>query len=147
MQWFRSLRRRQRGQGLIEFVVALPVAVFLLLAIVEMGLHFYTRVTARHAIQEAARYAVTGQQITDPLTGQPIGRAASIIQTLQDKATALNIDVSDISLNPPDGGGPDDVVEISLTYTYEFGPAIAPLFVSRFMDITLQTTVKNEPLF
>ena len=143
----RRLRRRERGQALIEFVLAIPIAVFLIIASVEVGRHFYTRVTARHAVQEAARYAITGQQLTDPNTGAPIGRAQSITQTLQDKATALNILVTDITLNPADGGAPDQILEISLTYTYEFGPALAPLFFPQFMDITLKSTVKNEPVF
>jgi len=141
-----SLRNR-RGQSLVEFTLALPVAVFLILATVEMGQHFYTRITVRHAVQEAGRYASTGQTQIDPSTGVPLTRAESIKNVLAAKAVALNIDVNDIALNPSDGGAPDQVVRVSLVYTYNFGPAVSPLFFPPTMDITVSTSVKNEPVF
>ena len=141
-----SLRCR-KGQSLVEFTLAVPIAVFLILATVEMGQHFYTRITVRHAVQEAGRYATTGQVMIDASTGLPLTRAESIKNVLAAKAIALNIDVNDITLNPSDGGGPDEIVQVSLNYTYDFGPAVSPLFFPPTMDITVSTSVKNEPVF
>ena len=89
--------RWNRGQAQVEFLIALPIAIFLTIATVDMGRHFYTRITVRHAVQEAGRFAVTGQTLTDPDTGNPMTRAESIKQTLLAKATALNIQVDHVT--------------------------------------------------
>ncbi|MEZ4415830.1 MAG: pilus assembly protein [Gemmatimonadota bacterium] len=147
MRLIRSLWHRRRGQSLVEFAIAIPVAVFLLLSVVEVGRHFYTRATVRNAVQEAARFAITGQTLTDPATGTPLSRAESIKQVLVDRAVQLNIPVSDIVLDPSNGGGPDELVRISLTYLYQFGGGMLPSFMPTTMPITVSTTVKNEPIF
>lgn len=147
MGMIRTLWRRRRGQSLVEFAFAIPVAIFLLLAVIETGRHFYTRVTVRNAVQEAARFAITGQTLLDPATGNPMTRAASIKQVLVDRATALNVPVADIVLDPVDGGAPDQLVRISLTYLYMFGAGMLPSFMPSTMPITVSTTVKNEPVF
>ena len=128
MKPFRSCVSNRRGQALVEFVLLIPIAVFLVLASIDIGHHFYTRLTVRHAVTEAARYAVTGQTLIDPNTGNPMTRAESIKKVLQDRATALQIDVAGVTLTPADGGGPDDLVTIRLDYTYNFGPALSPHF-------------------
>ncbi len=147
MRVFRHLLARRRGQSLVEFAFAIPIAVFLLLSVVEMGRHFYTRATVRHAVLEASRYAITGQTLIDPNTGQPMTRGASIKQVLIDKATSLNVDVDDITINPPGGGNPDDLVTITLDYQYQFGGGMLPSWFPSTMLISVSTTVKNEPLF
>jgi len=147
MSLFRQLLKRRRGQSLVEFAFAIPIAVFLLLSVVEMGRHFYTRATVRHAVQEASRYAITGQTLNDPQTGQPMTRAESIKQTLIQRATALNVNVADITINPPSGGLPDELVTITLNYQYQFGGGMLPSWFPSTMLISVSTTVKNEPLF
>jgi len=127
-------------------VFALPVAIFLILATVEMGTHFYTRITVRHAVNEAARYAVTGQNLVDD-QGNAVPRAQSIKQILIDKATALNITTANVTLDPADGGGPDDLVRIQLDYVYNFGPALSPIFFPKNLALQVTTVVKNEPVF
>ncbi|OQY26154.1 MAG: hypothetical protein B6I34_00325 [Anaerolineaceae bacterium 4572_32.1] len=53
--------KRQKGQGLVEFALILPVLLMLLLAIIEMGLIFQAYLEVQHAAREAARFAVTYQ--------------------------------------------------------------------------------------
>jgi len=103
-QWSRKLD--QRGQSAVEFLLALPLALLLLAGIFEFGRHFYTRLSMRNAVSEAARFAVTGQTLTDPTTGQPMARSTSIVQVIIDRAAALQINVTQIRLNPADVGGP-----------------------------------------
>ena len=109
-QW--SHRLDQRGQSAVEFLLALPVALLLLFGIFEFGRHFYTRLTLRNAVAEAARFAVTGQTLVDPSTGQPMPRSTSIVQVIVDRARDLHVDVSRIRLSPPNGGGPGEIVTI-----------------------------------
>jgi Flp pilus assembly protein TadG len=148
----RSIRRKgrlgQRGQSAVEFLMALPLVLLLLAGIFEFGKHFYTRLTLRNAVSEAARFAVTGQNLIDQQTGQPMSRSTSIVQVIVDKAADLNVDVTGISLSPPDGGGPGEIVQIDATYRYTFTLApISRLFGNGFVDFTVSTAVMNEPAF
>ncbi len=128
--------------------MALPLVLMLLAGIFEFGRHFYTRLTLRHAVAEAARFAVTGNVLIDPQTGQPMTRATSIVQVLVDRARDLQVDVSRIRLTPPDGGQPGQIVQITATYRYHFVMApIARFFGPGFVDFTVSTAMMNEPSF
>jgi len=105
--------------------MALPIVLLLLAGIFEFGRHFYTRLTLRHAVAEAARFAVTGNSLPDPVTGQPMPRAASIVQVIVDGAKDLNVDVNRIRITPADGGAPGQIVRIAATYSYTF--VLAPI--------------------
>ncbi|MFV1986013.1 MAG: TadE/TadG family type IV pilus assembly protein [Gemmatimonadota bacterium] len=145
-QWSRKLD--QRGQSAVEFLLALPLALLLLAGIFEFGRHFYTRLSMRNAVSEAARFAVTGQTLTDPMTGQPMARSTSIVQVIIDRAAALQINVTQIRLNPADGGGPGQIVTIDATYQYAFVLApVAKFFGNGFIDFTVSAAVMNEPSF
>ena len=54
-------RKKQRGQGLVEFSLTLMTFLLLMVMIVEVGRILWTYVTLQHAARTAARYAVTGQ--------------------------------------------------------------------------------------
>jgi len=128
--------------------MALPLVLLLLAGIFEFSRHFYTRLTLRHAVAEAARFAVTGTSLTDPVTGQVMSRSTSIVQVIVDAARDLHVDVSRIRIIPPDGGAPGQVVQISATYEYTFAFApIERLFSHGVIDFTVSTAVMNEPAF
>ncbi len=46
---------RERGQGLVEFALVLPIAMFLLLIMLELGLAFSHKLTIGYASREGAR--------------------------------------------------------------------------------------------
>ena len=144
----RRLRGGERGQSLIEFVLVAPVLLVLLAGVFDFGRHFFTRLTLRHAVAEAARFAVTGNQLIDPDTGQPMTRAESILDVIVDKAGDLNVDVNGIRITPPDGGAPGDVVQISASYRDHFVMApVIRFFSTGYVDFTVATVVRNEPVF
>jgi hypothetical protein len=120
----------------------------LLVGIMEFSRHYYARLSARHAVAEAARFAITGQVLDDPDTGDPMTRAESITYVINSIADTLPIEVEEIELDPEDGGGPNDVVSIRATYRFFFASgglirSFAPLSIA----FTVATTVKNEPAF
>ena len=138
----------RRGQALLEFALAASVLMLLLVGITEFSRHYYVRLSARHAVAEAARFAITGQTLPDPDTGLPMTRAESIVAVINRTAGTLPLVTEGIVLNPPNGGGPGEVVQIRATYRFFFidSPLIrsfAPLSVA----FTVATTVKNEPVF
>jgi len=144
----RKRRLGQRGQSAVEYLMALPLVLLLLAGIFEFSRHFYTRLTLRHAVAEAARFAVTGNSLIDPVTGQAMPRSTSIVQVILDGARDLDVDVSRIRITPPDGGAPGQIVQISATYQYTFVLApIARLFGNGVIDFTVSTAVMNEPVF
>lgn len=141
----RSLRC-SRGSALIEMALVLPMLLVILSGIFEFGRMFHVRLTARHAVIEATRYAVTGNVLTDPETGEPIDRAASIRKILAERAYTLPIRPEAIIIDPADGGGPEDVVRVTLQYTYEY---TMPGFMDVLPDMSFSVAaaMKNEPYF
>jgi regulation of enolase protein 1 (concanavalin A-like superfamily) len=53
------MRKREKGQGLVEFALVMPVLLLIILAIIETALIFQGYLTVQHAAREAARWAVT----------------------------------------------------------------------------------------
>ncbi|MBC7249697.1 MAG: pilus assembly protein [Anaerolineae bacterium] len=74
---------RQKGQGLLEFALVLPVLLMITFLLIETGRVFHAYVTVQNAARMAVRYAVTGQTKTEAemslpgWTGEP-DRVASI---------------------------------------------------------------------
>jgi len=53
--------RRGNGQALVEFAVALPLLLFIILGMIEVARWFQAYLAVQYAAREAARYAVTGK--------------------------------------------------------------------------------------
>ena len=137
------LLRGSHGSGLVEFALVLPLLLSLIFGIFEFGRLGLSRLTARHAVAEAARYAVTGRQATDPETGEPIARAESIRNVVLANLGPLTI-ADSIVVEPPDGGGPEDIVTVSASFTYRyFLPGLEDILPP--VDFTVRTAMKNEP--
>ena len=98
----RSARRasRQRGQGLTEFALLLPVFLLLLVAMLEFGLAFGDRLTLGNATREGARIgAALGTGMTTTCSGDPRSVDATVIASVQNilKSTGSDITMSDIT--------------------------------------------------
>ena len=57
--------RHQKGQGLLEFALILPLLLILLLGVIEAGRVIWAFITVQTAAREATRYAVTGRPYLD----------------------------------------------------------------------------------
>ncbi|MFC1531379.1 TadE/TadG family type IV pilus assembly protein [Gemmatimonadota bacterium] len=137
------LLRGSHGTGLVEFALVLPLLLSLVFGIFEFGRLGLSHLTAQHAVAEATRYAVTGLQFTDPDTGEPIPRVESIRQVVRDNVGPLAI-ADSIVIDPPDGGGPDELVTVSVSFTYRFFlPGLEEILPP--VDFTVRTAMKNEP--
>ncbi|MEN8144351.1 MAG: TadE family protein [Gemmatimonadota bacterium] len=129
----------------MEMALVLPVIFTLFFGIFEFGRHFYTRLTVRHAVGQATRLAVTGRSTTDA-KGDPLSRAETVRLKMEDSMSHLNIVVDSIFIDPADGGGPEDVVQVGITYKYEFSmPGMHRFFPE--MTFTVKTAMRNEPYF
>lgn len=137
------LLRGSHGQAMVEFAFVLPLILSLMFAIFEFGRLGLSHLTAKHAVAEATRYAVTGRQFTDPDTGEPIPRAESIRQVVRENVGHLAI-ADSIVIDPEDGGGPEELVTVSVSFTYRFFlPGLEEVLPP--VDFTVRTAMKNEP--
>lgn len=145
--WLRRLRGSSRGTAMVELALVITMLMMLFSGVFEFGRFYYSRITLQHAVREAARFAVTGSVLNDA-QGNPMTRLASIQQTIQSKAYNLNVNVNDITIVPPDGGGPGDVVTITTVFRYDFVvPPVKQFFPPGYVDFTISTAMKNEPFF
>lgn len=135
-----------RGSSLVEFALVAPLLLLLFFSMFEFGRLFFTRLTVRHAVIEATRFAVTGNVASNPDTGEPLDRVRSIQQTVQTRAMGMPIALNDIEIDPPDGGGPEDVVRVTVSYTYTY---TLPGFNDVLPDLrfAVSTAMRNEPYF
>jgi Flp pilus assembly protein TadG len=116
-------RRRfwsRRAQSLVESALVIPLFFLLVFAILDLGRLYFVQVTLQHAMRQAGRFAVTGNRLTDPSTGNNLSRVDSIIVVAK-RAAGLeitNIQIGSLlggSAGPGRAGGPGDTVTIALT--------------------------------
>ena len=143
-----GLARNMGGQGLVELLLVIPVFMTLFFGIYEFSRYYSTRLRIRTAVAQGARFAVTGNQLNDPITGDPLPRAVSIRTTILNEVAQFGVAASDISLSPADGGGPDDIVTVNLDYDYQVViPVMESVFGTGILDFSVSTAVRNEPFF
>lgn len=54
------LKRNEKGQGLVEFALVLPLLLLLLLGIIQFGIIFSSQIAITNAAREGARVAAVG---------------------------------------------------------------------------------------
>ena len=55
------LKERTRGQAMVEFVIALPILLFVIFGIIEFGRMVFAWMAVQNAARFGIRYAVTGE--------------------------------------------------------------------------------------
>lgn len=140
------------GQTLVEMAISLSLLLLLVMATIDFGYLFSTKVTLQNAVRQGGRYAITGQCILAGDGSCSKTRYNSIMQTVEDTSLG-RLDSSQIALRcqdygggcPTGAGGPGDVVTITVTYPYHFmtGP-IGAFFPGKSYTLTVSSTFKNE---
>ena len=140
------------GQTLVEMAISLSLLLLLVMATIDFGYLFSTKVTLQNAVRQGGRYAITGQCILAGDGSCSKTRYNSIMQTVEDTSLG-RLDASQISITcqdygggcPNGAGGPGDVVTITVTYPYHFmtGP-IGAFFPVQSYTLTVSSVFKNE---
>jgi Flp pilus assembly protein TadG len=150
------IARRMRGSSAVEFALVAPLFFLLCAGIIDFGRLFFVQMTLQDALRQAARYASTGQHQsgTDPGTGLPYTRSATIQQIITSEAAAAGVQAGNLSINVSSAiggsgnpGGPLDTVTISVTTSLPLITGyIAQLFTSTkgLYVTTLSISFKNE---
>ena len=97
--------RGERGQGMVEFVLVLPIFLLLLFAIIDFGMGFHAWLTITNSAREGARLgAVRGTQ-------------AQIVTRVQD--TSDSLDQSNMTITVTNAQGtPGSSVIVDVDYDY-----------------------------
>lgn len=146
-----STRRRlgirgESGQGAVEFALVILMLCTLFFGILEFSRYFYTRLSLRHVVREAARFAVTGNVLANT-DGTPLQRVESIERIILagNEGFGLSIDPAGIVVTPADGGGPGDIVRVGVTYEYRVAtPLLGAAFPDGRLRIRVTSVMKNE---
>jgi Flp pilus assembly protein TadG len=146
----RRTRRFAKGQTMIEFILVAPLYFLLTFAVIDFGRMFFVQMNLQQTVQDAARYASTGNHLADPKNpGQNLSRVASIVAMAQQSAAGAsitNIQVSSLFGGAGSAGGPGDTVTVSLTTSLKLmTPMVASFFPNGAYTFTSSATFKNEP--
>jgi Flp pilus assembly protein TadG len=132
----------------VEFIFALPVCMMLFFGIYEFSRYYTTRLRIRTAVAEATRFATTGNTLADADTGDPLSRSVSIRQTILNQVDQFGVTSDNISIDPEDGGGPEEIVTVTVDYEYQVAvPLMAKVFEADALDFSVSTSMRNEPFF
>jgi Flp pilus assembly protein TadG len=134
--------RREDGQGLVEFAVALPVLLLLLTAILQFGLVFNKYITLTDAVRSGARTLALGRSLNggdpcDPAVTQTVNSASGTGLTANQVTTTLTSpDTCGSGSYPSRTGGNEvqgDQATVTATQTYNikvFGFSVVSVPVS-----------------
>jgi len=156
--WKFSAQRRTsdcssaRGANLVEVAVILSLLLSLTFAVIDFGTVLYVYLALENGVSQATRYAVTGQQMSDPNNPQQkLPRDESIRRAMRQATPTLPIQDTDFSFyNVSKGvagtGGPNDVVRVTVNYNWNaFTPLLRPFFNNGQITLRVSSTMKNEP--
>ena len=89
---------QRKGQAMVEFLLVAPLFFFLIFAVFDFGRLFLVEMEIENAVQEAGRFASTGNHLPDPKNpGQSLSRVNSIIAAVQQAAFSTQIASTQIS--------------------------------------------------
>jgi Flp pilus assembly protein TadG len=148
----------KRGSSAVEFAMALPFFIILVVGIIEFGWYFFVQHTLQYATREGMRLALVGRTLGSP--GHPMTREASIIQTIKDQASmAVSPGALLISIYPvnndfsdpanwqatQDAGDPGQYMRVRTLYDHRlFTPLIGAFFSGGHIVIQAEGTYRNE---
>jgi len=156
MRFNLTLRSEQRGgrwasskgANLVETAMVIPLLLLLTFAIIDFASLFYVYLALENGVSQATRYAVTGQFANDP---DPTLRAQAIRTAMRQATPTLTI--SDGAFNfynvtkaASGTGGPNDIIRVTVNYGWTaFTPLIRPFFTNGQIQLSVSSTMKNEP--
>jgi Flp pilus assembly protein TadG len=119
----RWLKKRQKGQSLVEFSLMLPVFLILVFGIIDFGMGLRAYITVAQATREGARFASIGNPgggsgvCTSTTSGTAHAKACAAMGGLDATEATVNVTY-------PNGQVPGQSVRVAATYDYEY---ITPL--------------------
>ncbi|HHX95652.1 MAG TPA: pilus assembly protein [Clostridia bacterium] len=134
MAGIRGLLKENRGQGLVEMAIVLPVFILLFFGIIEFGRIFNAFLVTKEASREGARLAALGHE--NSIVVDAARDAAGIFDS---KAVEVSISPSDMS-NRKKG----NAVTVTVSYTVDLvAPVISGILGEEF-PVSASTVMRVE---
>ena len=150
---FRRLRDT-RGTSMLEGAIITPLLLLLTFSIVDFGALFYVYLALENGVSQATRFAVTGNLLTDPVTGALLTRDNSIKLAMRQATPTLTIPDAAFTFSnmAPGGstwaagsGGPNQLAKVSIGYTWTFfNPMMWAFFPGGHITLNVDSAMKNE---
>lgn len=124
-----------RGQGTVEFALALPIFLLLTFGVIELGWLVYSNHTLTNATREGARYAmVHGERSDTPATEE------SVEQVVQERSGALpgDITVTKLEFESPDR---EPGTEVTVETSYDYQPIVGVMVGVSPFSLSGESTV------
>ncbi len=102
-------QRCERGQGLVEFALVLPVLVLVLIAVLDFGRALYAYSVVANCAREGARFGIISPSDT-----------AGIIATVHNAAIGLDVSQLAVTISEPEGTS----IQVQVHYSFDL---ITPL--------------------
>ncbi|WP_110513846.1 TadE family protein [Herpetosiphon llansteffanensis] len=152
------MKRKSRGQALVEFALVFPLIMTFLFASIEMGFYVYSWSQANYAARRGAEQASSGPPIraladyhTEPDECVRLIRAAAIRTTIGIQASDVRIGyklqandtriITDLS-NPTIHRKAGNIMQVQVMYDYRPLTPVGDLFLSgRRIDATSRRTI------
>jgi hypothetical protein len=116
-------RARRRGQGLVEFALVLPIFVFVLVALFDLGRAVFAWNTITNAAREGARVAIVNQDVP---TIVDRAKAQTAIVELDDPSVGVAF-YQRAADGTPDLGNECDLVAVGCVAVVEFEATYRPI--------------------
>lgn len=146
-----TVRRRTRGQALVEFALVFPLLLLMLFGIIDAGRLIYTYNTVANSARNGARVAIVNQSTlgtdtcdTTVATAYPIGCAVSSGIGLGLKATDVSVDYRNPTDTGPCATGGDPLTIGCIAFvkvTGQFQP-LTPVIGQLIGPVSLTSTAK-----
>lgn len=134
MAGIRGLLKGNRGQGLVEMAIVLPVLILLLFGIIEFGRIFNAFLVTKEASREGARLAALGHE--NSIVVDAARDAAGIYDS---KAVKVSISPSDMS-NRKKG----NAVTVTVSYTVDLVAPVVSGILGEEFPVSASTVMRVE---
>ena len=139
---------RREGQALLETALTFIVFMLLVFGTIDFGRLFYVQMTMQNALRMAARYAATGNHLTNS-QGTTLSRTNSILQVAQQNAMGLPltfIQFTSQSFGSGSAGGPGDTETLALGCNVQLlTPLVSRFFSNGVYRFNTSVMYRNEP--
>jgi hypothetical protein len=119
-------------------------------SVVDAAMLFFFYLTLQNGVTAATRFGVTGQDPNDPL--HPTRHEDSIKQVVRNATPGLTLldgefSFYDITTQSPGTGGPNDVIQVTITHPLRLiSPMLWPLVGNGgVINLLVSATMRNEP--
>ncbi len=146
-------KKNQRGSVIVETALVVVAFMFLLGAVLDLSNYLHVRSKIQHAVSQAARYAITGNQLDDPdNSGSLLSREASIAFILE-RYTDISFEPSDIDLYVVNADGSTssglgfggDIILVRVRHEMTLiTPGLSKLFDDGVAKIRCSTRLQSE---